>query len=151
MLASCRKFVDFVVGRSTPAVALGRLADGQGRWEPGDLPDVKEDLFDSELRDKEAALRPQEATAAAIDADKTIQKTLAKLPEAARAAERDRLIAQTREIPRWYLKKQYHAFDSTHPNQEGHRIIALKVCNQAPATWGCDCSVLKTPAPAKKK
>lgn len=135
-----KKVVDFVMGRVGPAEALGRYAKGKEAWEAGDLPDVAVDLYDSPLRDATAALRPEDATARAVDRSPAIRRQLQALPEAERSAERERLIAEARALPRWYLREELHAFDTTHPNREGHRLIAEQACAKLPASWGCDCA-----------
>jgi hypothetical protein len=138
-----RKAVDFVMGRLTPAEALGRYAEGRTAWRPGDLPDVAVDLYDSPLRDRDAALRPAGPLEATVDADPLVSKRLAAVPDHQRKSERKRLIEQARALPRWYLRPDLHSFDSIHPNKEGHRIIAAQICRKAPASWGCDCSLLE--------
>ena len=142
-----RKVVDFLMGRLAPQAALGRYAKDKAAWEAGDLPDVSVDLYDSPLRDADAPLRPQAATERAVDRSSAIKKKLTKLPEGEREAARTRLVQETRELPRWYLREELHAFDSTHPNREGHRLIAAEACAKLPASWGCDCGVIAAKAP----
>lgn len=142
-----RKAVDFVMGRLSPAEALGRHAEGRTAWRPGDQPDLAVDLYDSPLRDRDAALRPAAPLRAAIDRDPAMVRRLAEVPEARRTTERQRLIEQARALPRWYLRPDLHSFDSIHPNREGHRIIASLVCRKAPASWGCDCQKLESGRP----
>ncbi len=143
-----RKACDFTMGRLTPAQALGKKAAGLSAWQPGDLPDVSVDLYDSELRDRDADPRPEGPLAARIDSDPDVKATIEDLTAEKRAAERARILAQAREIPRWYLRKDLRAFDHIHPNKDGHRIIATRICAKAPASWGCDCALL---APASKR
>lgn len=142
-----RKAVDFVMGRLSPAEALGRHAEGRTAWKPGDQPDLAVDLYDSPLRDRDAALRAAAPLEAAIDRDPAMARRLAEVPEARRKAERKRLVEQARALPRWYLRPDLHSFDSIHPNREGHRIIASLVCQKAPASWGCDCQKLESGRP----
>jgi len=137
-----RRACQFVMGRLSPAEALGKKAAGQSAWQPGDLPDVSVDLYDSDLRDREADPRPEGPLAATIDGDSEIRPRLEDLPAGDRASERARILAQAREIPRWYLRKDLRSFDHIHPNKEGHRIIAARICAKAPASWGCDCGLL---------
>jgi len=137
-----RKAVDFVMGRLSPAKALGRHIDGRKSWRPGDLPDRAVDLYDSALRDHDAKLRPSEPLQSAMTQDPEIEKRIMSMPQDQQAAERQRLLQQAREIPRWYLRPDLHSFDSIHPNREGHRIIAYEVCKKAPESWGCDCNAL---------
>jgi len=140
-----RRAVDFVMGRLTPEQALGRHANGQSRWEPGDLPDIAVDLYDSNLRDRNAPLRDEAPLRATVDSHPVTQARLKDLPPDQRAAMRERLIRQAVEIPRWYLRADLRSFDHIHPNREGHRLIALTICRKAPPEWGCDCAVLETP------
>lgn len=142
-----RKVVDFLMGRLAPADALGRHAKDKAAWEDGDLPDVSVDLYDSPLRDTTALLRPREAMERAVDRSPAIRKELAALPEEERAAARERLISEARELPRWYLRKELHSFDDIHPNREGHRLIAAEACARLPTSWGCDCGVIAAKAP----
>ncbi len=37
-----------------------------------------------------------------------------------------------------------NAFDHIHPNTEGHRLMADLACPKMPASWGCDCPLVKT-------
>lgn len=137
-----RRACDFVMGRLTPGEALGRKAAGLTAWQAGDLPDVAVDLYDSDLRDRGADLRAEGPLAATIDRDPEVAKILEGVPEDRRASERARILRQSREIPRWYLRKELRSFDHIHPNREGHRIIAARICAKAPESWGCDCSLL---------
>ncbi len=140
-----RKAVDFVMGRLGPTEALGRHSEDRTTWRPGDLPDAAVDLYDSPLRDRDAPLRSAGPLEAAINRDPAMTKRLDAVPEAQRKAERERLIAQARALPRWYLRPDLHSFDSIHPNKEGHRIIAAQICSKAPESWGCDCTLLEAP------
>lgn len=137
-----RKACEFVMGRLSPAEALGKKAAGQGAWQPGDLPDVSVDLYDSDLRDRAAEPRPEGPLAARIDGDPDVRTTMEDVPADRRAAERARVLAQACQIPRWYLRKDLRSFDHIHPNKDGHRIIAARICAKAPASWGCDCALL---------
>jgi len=141
-----RKAVDFVMGRLGPQEALGRYANGQTRWQPGDLPDIAVDLYDSDLRDREAPLRDEVPLRAALDSHPVAVARLKDLPPEQREEARRRLLRQAVEIPRWYLRADLRSFDHIHPNREGHRLIARAICRKAPADWGCDCSVLEKAA-----
>ena len=141
-----RRACDFVMGRLAPAAALGRKADGQSAWRDGDLPDVSVDLYDSDLRDRGADLRPEGPLAAAIDRDPEAKTVLEGVPADRLAGEKARLLKQAREIPQWYLRKNLRSFDHIHPNKEGHRIMAARICAKAPASWGCDCGLLSATA-----
>lgn len=142
-----KKVVDFVMGRLAPAEALGRYAKDKEAWEPGDLPDIAVDLYDSPLRDADAELRPADVTERAVERSSAIKKKLAALPEAERPAARARLVEEVRSLPQWYLREELHAFDSIHPNREGHRLIAEQACSELPAAWGCDCRAIAAMAP----
>jgi hypothetical protein len=143
-----RKVVDFVLGRLAPQEALGRYAGDRTAFEPGDLPDVAVDLYDSPLRDADAPLRDQAKMEREVERSSLVKKRLAAQPEAEREAERSRLLQQAREIPQWFLRSELHSFDHIHPNADGHRIIAAQICPRVPASWGCDCSLLEPEAPA---
>ncbi len=140
-----RRAVDFVMGRLGPQEALGRYANGQTRWQPGDLPDIAVDLYDSDLRDRNAPLRDPGPLRAALDTHPVAPARLTDVPPEQRAEARDRLLRQAVEIPRWYLRADLRSFDHIHPNREGHRLIALAICRKAPAEWGCDCKALENP------
>ena len=141
-----QRAVDFVMGRLTPVQALGRHAAGQKDWKQGDLPDAAVDLYDSDLRDRDAPLRPEAPLREALDRDPVMTRMWSALPVGEQRAKQDAILRQAREIPRWYLRPELQSFDHIHPNRDGHRIIALEVCRKAPASWGCDCTRLRTPA-----
>jgi hypothetical protein len=136
--------VDFLLGRLDRATALGRYA------EPGDppeftadeLPDVAVDLYDSPLRDHDAPLWSRDALARSIDKSRVFTKLLSDVPEAERDAAREALIEEATAVPRWFLRAGLRAFDHIHPNEEGHRLIALEACPKLPASWGCECAAL---------
>lgn len=141
-----RMTVDFVLGRLTPEQALGRYAkDRQSPdWTPAERPDIAVDLYyDSPLRDKDAELRDEERTRRFVQRDRAVRAELKALPDdAAREARLAELVAQVREIPRWYMKQDLHAFDHIHPNMEGHRLMAETICPKLPASWSCDCGAI---------
>ncbi len=138
-----RLAVDYLMGRVSPEVAFGPEAAGRAEYEAGEQPDIAVDLYDSELRDKGAALRDEEVTRRQVSLDHKVRSELAAIPdEAARAARLDALVAQARELPRWYLREELRAFDRIHPNLDGHRVIAETMCPKLPAAWGCQCAAL---------
>ncbi len=143
-LHDTRKVVDFVLGRLTPAEALGKNAsrrklDAEAPWADSEKPDVAVDLYDSSLRNAGAAPRDLEEMRAVLSRDKDWKRAHAKLSEGEREAALARDAAAASEIPRWYMRQELHSFDHIHPNTEGHRLIALEACPSLPESWGCDC------------
>jgi hypothetical protein len=139
-----QQVVDYTLGRLTPEQAFGEYGGKRpgGRtapWDPIELPDVGIDLYDSDLRDREAAAADLETTKAALAKDKKWKAATAKLDEAARAAQLDADAAALAELPRWFLREDLRSFDHVHPNAEGHRIMAATMCPKLPASWGCTC------------
>lgn len=143
-----RKTVDFVLGRLTPDEALGRYAKERQTpdWTAAERPDIAVDLYyDSPLRDQDAPLRDAAAAERYTRRDAAIRRELAALPDdAAREARVAELVAQVRELPRWFMKQELHSFDHIHPNMEGHRLMAEAICPRLPASWGCDCGAIAT-------
>jgi hypothetical protein len=135
--------VDYVVGRLTPQQALGiyrsSRPDPDAPWDPAELADVGIDLYDSDLRDRSAALRDVAKLRAALAKDSEWLADHASLDEAALAQALDEAAQQAAEIPRWYLRPELHSFDHIHPNEQGHALIAEIACPQLPASWGCTC------------
>ena len=135
--------VDYVVGRSTPQQALGiyrdRRDDPEAPWDPAELADVGIDLYDSDLRDRNAPLRDLDKLRKELEKSKAWQQAHADLDEAARAEALERDVQAAAEIPRWYLRKELRSFDHIHPNEQGHRLLAELACPQLPASWGCTC------------
>ena len=138
-----KRVVDFILGRLTPKEALGTYAGDMTYWPEGDLPDIRVDLWDSPLRAADARLRAAGPLRRALKVSRKWRNRVSRLPEEAREAEWNRLTRIARQVQRYYLRRDLRSFDSTHPNREGHRIIAAKVCEQAPVSWGCDCPVLR--------
>jgi hypothetical protein len=134
---------DFVLGRLTPREALGSHAssrgDAEAPWVPEELPDVAIDLYDSPLRDRDAAPRDLEAMREALRADRGWQRAHAHLDEATRALLFEAEALMAAELPRWYLRPELRSFDHVHPNAEGHRLIADIMCPRLPESWGCKC------------
>ncbi|MEZ4266734.1 MAG: hypothetical protein R3F39_10175 [Myxococcota bacterium] len=140
-----RLTVDYLMGRVSPEDAFGPEAAGRTEYEPGELPDIAVDLYDSALRDKGAEPREEEPTRRQVSLERTVKAQLAEIPdEGARAARLDALVQQARELPRWYLREELRAFDHIHPNLDGHRVIAETMCPKLPAAWGCQCAALPT-------
>jgi hypothetical protein len=137
-----RRTVDFLMGRLTPEQAFGAEAAGRAAFEPGELPDIAVDVYDSELRDKAAELRDEERTARQVAQAKSVKAELAKLSEGEAGARLAARIAQARELPRWYLRKELRSFDHIHPNMDGHRVMAQTMCPKLPAAWGCNCAAM---------
>lgn len=142
-LENTRKVSDFILGRLSPTVALGRHAKGMKEFSSTDLPDIAVDLYDSELRERNAPMRNKKDLLAEMDKHPWVQERLKAVPDQRRAEERERILRLALEVPRWFLRKDLRSFDHIHPNAEGHRIIAKEVCKKAPKSWGCDCSLLE--------
>jgi hypothetical protein len=144
--ANTRLAVDFVLGKLTPAQALGRwaLSRKSDQWQPGELPDIAVDLYDSDLRHRAAPLLDEARLRPRVAADPWVKSQLRELPEAERAAALDRYVKLATELPRWFMREELQAFDPIHPNMEGHRIMAQAVCPKLPADWGCDCGAIAT-------
>ena len=124
-LQATRAVRDFLLGRLSPAQALGARA-GRSTWREIELPDIAIDLYDSDLRDKGAAR---------LDAGQ-MQHTLERLGVDDPMQQSAELLA---DMPRWFLRRELQSFDHVHLNEAGHRQITELVCPQLPATWGCDC------------
>ena len=135
-----RLTVDFLMGRLTPQQAFGRSAEES--FLAGQLPDIAVDLYDSGLRDADAALRDEAPTRRRLRYDKELRRALRKLPKEEQDAAMEREVAQALEMPRWFMKKELQAFDHIHPNMEGHRVIAQAACPSLPESWGCQCARL---------
>jgi hypothetical protein len=139
-----QQVVDYTLGRLSPEQAFGeygrkRPGGVEAPWDPSELPDVGIDVYDSPLRDREAAVHDLEETKAVLAKDKKWKAATAKLDDAARAAQLELDAAVVAELPRWFLREDLRSFDHTHPNAEGHRIIAATMCPSLPASWGCAC------------
>lgn len=145
-LRSTRSVVDFVMGRATPAEALGgyarerRRVDGpHAHWIESERPNVAIDLYDSPLRHRTAEPWPIERTRAELASDPAWRREVAALSDAGRAARLERDARELAEAPRYFLDPSYRGFDHIHPNRAGHRVIAETMCPQLPASWGCAC------------
>jgi len=135
--------VDFVMGRLSPARALGsyvaKRPGKDGSWTPAELAEIAVDLYDSPLRDRDAATRDPAATRKLVAGDGAWRKRHAGLSDAEREAALASDAALLTELPRWYLRPELRSFDHVHPNAEGHRHIAATVCPKLPEHWGCRC------------
>lgn len=136
--------VDFVLGKLTPQQALDNWARGRTeKWEPGELPNVAINMYESPLRDKDAALLPDTPRLRRqVKTDKWVKSQLRKLAAGDKEAAVEKFVQTAREMPRWFIKKRLRAFDSIHPNMDGHRIMANHVCPKLPAAWGCQCGLI---------
>ena len=126
-----RKINNFLLGRITPDVALGKYSkDHPHEWMKGELPNVAVDLWDAGLQDGKAELRPAAPLALSFNSSRYRKE----------AAQRANLLNEARAVPRHYLRSDLKDFDHIHPNTDGNRLIALAACRKAPASWGCDCA-----------
>ncbi len=144
---------DFLLGRLTPAQALGpdaarRAAGADAPWQPQEMPDVAIDLYDSPLRAADAALGDEVRARAEIAADAAWRRAHRGLDEAAREAALTADARLAAEAPRWALRRELRAFDHIHPNAEGHRVMFETICPRLPASWACTCPPAPAPEPA---
>jgi hypothetical protein len=139
--AKTQKAVDFVMGRLTPVEAFGERAAEQSSYRPGQLPDVAIELWDSSLRAQNAPLRPRQQIEPSVKRSRWVKSQLAGLDESAREQALEDWIARAAALPQWFLRPELIGSDPVHPNSEGHKQIARTICDRAPASWGCDCSV----------
>lgn len=144
-LRSTRRVVDYVMGRANPESALGRYRShrqGVGPddpWTPSELPEVAIDLYDSRLRDTDAALWTLDEARTRLESDARYRRELAPLATTAREERLGRDAEILRQAPRWFMAPRYRSFDHIHPNRAGHRLIAETACPQLPESWGCHC------------
>jgi hypothetical protein len=141
-----QRVADYVLGKLAPAEALGSYvserADAAAGWDPRELPDVGVDLYDSALRDDDAAPRDASVIRVALEKSSSWKRAHADLSDDARGAALDADAKIGSEVPQYFMKPELRAFDHIHPNAEGHRIIAKTICPAAPASWGCKCDAL---------
>lgn len=133
-----QRVVDFVLGRLARNAAMGRhtgkaKAD-QTTWDAGELPDVAVDLYDSPLRNADAALRARETLEKRYNRRKSLK---ARWPNAEKA------ITGAMAVPKWFLRPELKGFDHIHPNGAGHKIMAEQACPKLPQSWGCECAQIK--------
>lgn len=136
--------VDFVLGKLDPREAMGNLVEKRRRdadspWDPAEQPDIAVDLYDSPLRDRDAAPRDLEAMREELRKNKSWIKAHADLDEAQRETKLEADAQEAASLPQWFLRPELRSFDHIHPNADGHRIIATEICNEAPPSWGCSC------------
>lgn len=147
-LRNTRGIVDYVMGRATPAQALGHYVSDRdvpdAAWDPSELADVRVDLFNSRLRAVDAAPRDEASVTRLLDRDRRYQRALEALPEGERAGRVRSDVGLLSELPRWFLRPELVGFDPIHPNREGHQIIAETACPALPASWGCTCPPPRT-------
>lgn len=148
-----QQVVDYTMGRLTPEAAFGeygrkRPGGTVAPWDPIEQPDVAIDLYDSALRDREAAAIDFETVKATLAKDKRWKAARAGLDEEARALQLDLDAATLSELPRWFLRQDLRSFDHIHPNADGHRIMAETMCPSLPASWGCACAPADAHTPA---
>lgn len=142
---STRTVVDFVMGRASPAEALGsfrrerRGVEPDAPWQESERPDVAIDLYDSRLRHREAAPWPLDEVRAALEGDPAWRRRVADLDDEARERRLNADARRLAQAPRWFLRPEYRGFDHIHPNRAGHRAIAETACPRLPASWGCRC------------
>lgn len=139
--------VDYVMGRNTPDVALGRYTakrsvDATADWDAGEIVDIGIDLYDSALRNQEAELRDVEKMRRLLEKDRSWKKAHAELDEEAYEAALAADAQRAAEVPQWFMRPELRGFDYIHPNAEGHRAIAQVTCPSLPESWGCDCAAL---------
>ena len=132
----------FLAGKASPDKALGRRAAKHGHeWMKGEVPSRYVDVFNSDLRDKDAALRDSK------DAEKDFGRSRYRK----RKGKKAKIVQEYREVPRNYMKRSYQDFDHIHPNTRGHRVMAVLTCKKAPASWGCDCNKIASAVHKKGK
>ncbi len=140
--------VQFVTGKLTPKEALGTWSRSRANpdaWEEGELPAIAINMYDSALRHRGAALKPDTARLRRlVETNAFVRKRLKGLSPDQRAAELERWVQIEREMPRWFMRQDLRAFDSIHPNTKGHGVMAAHVCPHLPKSWGCECDVIPT-------
>lgn len=147
--------VDFVTGQSQPKQALGKYIDRRddpnAPWDPAELADIGIDLYDSELRDRNAPLRDVAKLRAELSKSKKWRKAHEGLNEYQLDQALDRDAQEAAEIPRWYLREELRSFDHIHPNEDGHRLLAEIACPKLPSSWSCACPPIGSGAASKAK
>ena len=149
-LRRTRAVVDFVMGKLSPSEALGRYAKGRTEWSEGDLPNIAVNIYDSKLRDDQAPPLEQKNMQRRLRRDRRIARELKHIPEAFRESALERLAADAQALSNQFMKARYKGFDSIHPNNAGHKVIAEEICAKVPATWDCSCQLIAKMAWDKK-
>ena len=139
--------VDYVMGRSTPAAALGRYTTkrsvaADAPWAASEVVDVGVDIYGSKLRHEDAELRDVESMRRLLEKDPTWKKAHAGLEPEAYAAALATDAERAASVPQFFMRPELRGFDSIHPNSEGHRVIAQVACPSLPESWGCSCEAL---------
>jgi hypothetical protein len=135
--------VEFLMGRLSAEEAFGPSRAGSDYAE-GERPDVAVDIYDSLLRDAEAPLRENARMARFVKIDDWVKRTLKGVEGEERQARLATFTEEALGLPRWYMKRELHAFDHVHPGIDGHRVIAQTMCPKLPEAWGCACDTLPT-------
>lgn len=138
-----RNVVDNVLGHLSPAEALGsfidKRKDPEAPWQPAERPDIVVDLYNSALRDVQAAplaLDEVRSTLAQSPAWTARVRELSPREQAERLDADASLLAAS---PQRFLAPHYRGFDPIHPNRAGHELIARLTCRELPQNWGCAC------------
>ncbi len=144
-LRHTQRVVDFVLGKLSPEEALGSYATRRGgteeEWRADELADVRVDLYDSPLRDADAAPRDVQRLRERFASQRSWQRAHRDLGALARAEALERDAVEAASVPQWWLREDLRAFDHIHPNSEGHALISALMCPSLPESWGCACSV----------
>ncbi len=142
-LRNTKRVVDFVMGRLSPEEALGsyatRRGGGEEEWRADELAEVRVDLYDSLLRDADAAPRDVQRLRERFASQRSWQRTHKDLGALARAEALERDAVEAASVPQWWLREDLRAFDHIHPNSEGHALISALMCPSLPESWGCAC------------
>lgn len=136
--------VDFVCGKLSPLEAFGdhaskRPAGVDGPWDPLEVPDVPVDLYDSELRARDAEVRDVEKMKTLLQKDSTWMRASKDLSEEQSKERLESDAALLSDLPQYFLREELRAFDHTHPNKDGHTVMANAICPKLPESWGCTC------------
>jgi hypothetical protein len=138
-----QKIVDYELGRLSPREALGRYVnvrdDPDAPWDPAELADVGVDLYDSDLRDRNAEPRDIEEMRKLLSKSSDWKRRVAELDETTRELAFEDFAQRAAELPQWFMREELRAFDHIHPNEHGHRLIAETACPKLPESWGCEC------------
>ena len=130
--------VDFVLGRLSPKAALGK-----DRSDPAFLPHEKADvainLYDTDLRAKNAPRRSDKNLANKVRVNYWVKKNLASVEASQRPNLLKKHIDTAYTLPQWYMKHSLRSIDHFHPGRRGHKIVANEVCQKLPKKFGCTC------------
>ena len=108
-------------------------------WRADELADVRVDLYDSPLRDADAAPRDVQGLRERFASHRSWQRAHKDLGALARAEALERDAVEAASVPQWWLREDLRAFDHIHPNSEGHALISALMCPSLPESWGCAC------------